>query len=197
MFTIYFTDCALHFVSHSAAIQTEGRIIAESELTRAKVIKFFETCNTLIVPCSDVEAAFARFAAQFKRVEAAGGVVVNPASGCLMIFRRGRWDLPKGHIDPGEDAATAAVREVEEETGVKGAKIVAPLCNTLHAYGVYGVWELKKTYWFEMECSHSATVPQSEEGIEAAEWCDCKRVQQNMANTYPTIVDVINRYLNR
>lgn len=197
MFTIYFTDCALHFVLASAAKQTEGLIIAETELTRAKVIKFFETCKTLIVPCNDVEVAFASFASQFRWVEAAGGVVVNPNSECLMIFRRGRWDLPKGHIDPGEDAETAAVREVEEETGVKGAKIVAQLCNTLHAYGVYGVWELKKTYWFKMESSHSATVPQSEEGIDVAKWCDSQQLQENLANTYPTIVDVINRYLDK
>lgn len=192
MFTIYFTDCALSFVPASDFVQREGRVIAETELTRAKVIKFFESCNTLIVPCSDVESAFERFASQFKWIEAAGGVVVNPKDEYLMIFRRGRWDLPKGHIDAGEDAATAALREVEEETGVKGAKIVAPLCNTLHAYGVYGEWELKKTYWFKMECQTEDTVPQSDEDIEAAVWCNRDKLRENLTNSYPTIIDVIN-----
>lgn len=42
--------------------------------------------------------------------------------------RRGRlvWSLPKGHLEPGETAADAAVREVAEETGIRG-RVLAPL----------------------------------------------------------------------
>ena len=44
------------------------------------------------------------------------------------LDRRGRllWSLPKGHIEAGETAEEAAVREVEEETGIIG-RVVAPL----------------------------------------------------------------------
>jgi len=58
----------------------------------------------------------------------AGGLVVDrvgtPARGALIgrLDRRGRllWSLPKGHIEPGETAEDAAVREVAEETGIRG-----------------------------------------------------------------------------
>ena len=62
----------------------------------------------------------------------AGGLVVDHATGSAAVIgrldRKGRllWSLPKGHIEPGETAEEAAVREVEEETGIIG-RVVAPL----------------------------------------------------------------------
>ena len=53
-------------------------------------------------------------------VRGAGGVVFRP-DGAVLLLRHleGTWVFPKGHIDPGEDALEAAVREVEEEAGVR------------------------------------------------------------------------------
>ena len=184
---IYFTDRALRFVTADTAIGADECAISESELTRAKVINFFQTCNTLTVLCNDCSAAFNRFASEFIYVEAAGGVVANDRDELLMIFRRGRWDLPKGHIDSGEDALTAAKREIEEETGVTGLTFVAPLCNTLHAYCVYGEWELKRTAWYELSAPSCPTKPQSEEGIVEAKWCSAAEVEANLRTTFPTI----------
>ncbi|MCD2186445.1 MULTISPECIES: NUDIX hydrolase [Actinomycetospora] len=62
----------------------------------------------------------------------AGGLVVDAERGCAALIgrldRRGRllWSLPKGHIEEGETAEQAAVREVEEETGIIAA-VQAPL----------------------------------------------------------------------
>lgn len=62
----------------------------------------------------------------------AGGLVVHPETGAAALIgrldRRGRllWSLPKGHIEAGETAEQAAVREVEEETGIIG-EVLAPL----------------------------------------------------------------------
>ena len=62
----------------------------------------------------------------------AGGLIVDHESGAAAVIgrldRRGRllWSLPKGHIEEGETAEQAAVREVEEETGIIGC-VVAPL----------------------------------------------------------------------
>jgi 8-oxo-dGTP pyrophosphatase MutT (NUDIX family) len=55
-------------------------------------------------------------------VRAAGGVLVRDgAEGAeVLVVHRPRhddWSLPKGKADPGEDPATTALREVEEETG--------------------------------------------------------------------------------
>lgn len=191
---VYFTDCALRFVSADTIVGKDVHTISEKELTRAKVINFFQSCNSLTVLCEDCDAAFDRFLAEFKYVEAAGGVVKNERGEVLMIYRRNRWDLPKGHIDTGEDALTAAKREVEEETGVSGLKFVSELCNTLHAYNVYGEWELKCTYWFAFDAQSAATTAQTEEDIESAVWCNPAEVDSNLEESYPTIKEVIYEY---
>ena len=191
---VYFTDCALRFVSADTIVGKDVHTISEKELTRAKVIKFFQSCNSLTVLCEDCNAAFDRFLAEFKYVEAAGGVVKNERGEVLMIYRRNRWDLPKGHIDTGEDALTAAKREVEEETGVSGLKFVSELCNTLHAYNVYGEWELKCTYWFAFDAQSAVTTAQTEEDIESAVWCNPAEVDSNLEESYPTIKEVIYEY---
>ena len=191
---VYFTDCALRFVPTDTKVGVGENSISERELTRAKVINFFQSCNSLTVLCEDCDAAFDRFLAEFKYVEAAGGVVKNERGEVLMIYRRNRWDLPKGHIDTGEDALTAAKREVEEETGVSGLKFVSELCNTLHAYNVYGEWELKCTYWFAFDAQCAATTAQTEEDIESAVWCNPAEVDSNLEESYPTIKEVIYEY---
>lgn len=58
----------------------------------------------------------------------AGGVVVNPHGKILIVSQRGRsWSLPKGHIEPGEDALAAARREIYEESGLRDLEYVREL----------------------------------------------------------------------
>lgn len=189
---IFFTDKRLILTDTPTA--TEGAFsLASSELSKANVLKIFETANTIEVCDADIATVAERFFAEFKYVEAAGGVVCNEQGECLMIHRNGRWDLPKGHVEEGESDEVCAVREIAEETGVEGAEIVRFLCNTLHSYNVYGVWELKRTAWFELHANHTNnadTKPQTEEGIICAKWCSEAEVNENLRQTYPTIQSV-------
>jgi len=60
--------------------------------------------------------------------ESAGGVVINEAGLILIVSQYGKsWSLPKGHLEPGEDALTAARREIYEESGVADLEYVRPL----------------------------------------------------------------------
>ena len=189
---IYFLDKLLILTDSPVEIDNYYRM-PSSELSRANVLKIFETANTIVVQDAMIEAYAEQFIGEFKWVEAAGGLVENEKGETLMIYCYRHWDLPKGHIDPGEEPDTTAVREVAEETGVEGTKIVRFLCNTLHAYGVYGVWELKRTAWFELTADStkdSDTKPQTEEGIVCAKWCSAEEVEQNLRQTYPTICNV-------
>ena len=186
---IYFAHKVLILTDTPVEIDDYYRM-PSSELSRANVLKIFETANTIVVIDSMIEFFIEQFFSEFKYVEAAGGLVENEKGETLMIYCYRHWDLPKGHIDEGESADECAVREIAEETGVEGAKIVRFLCNTLHAYGVYGVWELKQTSWYLCEAPSCPTKPQKEEDIAAAKWCTAEEVEENLRQSYPTIRNV-------
>jgi hypothetical protein len=63
----------------------------------------------------------------FTEVGAAGGLVRHDSGKYLFIEKKGKLDLPKGHIEPGEEAEECAIREVEEECGIKGHAIIKTL----------------------------------------------------------------------
>ena len=65
----------------------------------------------------------------------------------LMIYRLGKWDLPKGKLKSDEDQAAGALREVEEETNIK-LELGEELPSTWHSYAYKGNKMLKKTSWF-------------------------------------------------
>ena len=186
---IYFGHNLLVLTDSSVDIEGAYRM-PSSELSRANVLKIFETTNTIVVIDSMIEAYIEQFLSEFKYIEAAGGLVENERGETLMIYCYRHWDLPKGHVDAGESDEVCAVREVAEETGVTGAKIVRFLRNTFHAYCVYGEWELKRTAWYYLTAPNCPTKPQKEEDIVEAKWCTPEEVEANMLQTYPTIRSV-------
>ncbi len=70
----------------------------------------------------------------YQPIDAGGGVVVNEHGQILMIYRRGKWDLPKGKRDDGEDIAACALREVSEETGLQKLELAEKIGDTYHIY---------------------------------------------------------------
>ena len=99
----------------------------------------------------------------------------------LWIQRNGKWDLPKGKIETGEEIAAAAIREVEEECGISAPQIKRRLPNTYHTYRLKGQAILKRTYWFEMYYQgNESLIPQEEEDITTAKWCAALEVEQNL-----------------
>ncbi len=189
---IYFADKVLSFSdSHRIEADLTLRASDHEPLTRAKIQKFFEKYDSVALFSEDIARVFKCFTEQFVPVVAAGGVVRTPDHRALMIFRNGRWDLPKGHHEAGESIEQCALREVEEETGIRPDAIVRPLCQTLHAYQLFGRWELKRTHWFEMSVSQAAaTTPQQEEGIASVAWCTPIEVADHLRYTFPTIRSV-------
>jgi 8-oxo-dGTP pyrophosphatase MutT (NUDIX family) len=125
---------------------------------------------------------------QYKK--AAGGVVFNELGELLVIYRRGHWDLPKGHIDPGEKTRKAAIREVEEECGVRKLQIVKKLGRTYHIYRVRGRKVLKKSVWYHMTTKKQDPVPQVKEAIEQANWVN-PRIFLDEYDMYPSIRSIL------
>ena len=131
------------------------------------------------------------FLRHFPIVEAAGGLVRHQDGRFLFIYRNEKWDLPKGRIEKNEPIRIAAVREVEEETGVDGLEIVKPLIETFHVFNRNGKYKLKKTFWFEMKTASTITLtPQFNEGIEQAVWVFEKEIPHKFENAYENIKQV-------
>jgi len=129
----------------------------------------------------------------FEVVNAAGGLV-HYQDRCLMIFRRGKWDLPKGKIDEGEDAQAAALREIAEECNIE-AIIEDKLCSTWHHYWLGGKIVLKKTKWFLMTTHNPESIkPQLEEDIEQIAWLDAHEVRKALENSFSSIEYVIEKF---
>ena len=132
-----------------------------------------------------------------KKIIAAGGLVTNKNNQLLMIFRRGKWDLPKGKLDEGETIEACAVREVEEETGIRDLELGALLGITYHEYFDQYVHAdvIKESHWYLMKATGStATVPQTEEDIEQIIWADEKTVNECLLNTYTNIEEIIKKF---
>lgn len=134
-----------------------------------------------------------------KKIIAAGGLVFNEQKEILLIFRRGKWDLPKGKLDDNETIAACAVREVEEETGLKNISVGNFITKTNHEYFDKWINEdvVKETWWYEMFASNNEQlIPQTEEDIEQIIWANTSTVQNCLLNTYPNIVEVIDTYFS-
>lgn len=126
-------------------------------------------------------------------INAAGGVVTNKRGEYLFIFRHGKWDLPKGKQEEGEDTAKTALREVMEECGIDQVEVKEHICDTFHTYHRDGLFWIKRTSWFKMNYMGNGTEthPQEEEDIERAVWVPKERLAEYLANTYPSIREVL------
>ena len=132
------------------------------------------------------------FFKKFTLVKAAGGFVLDENNEVLMMFRRGKWDLPKGKLDKGETLEQCAIRETEEETGLKNVSLKKQILVTYHTYDEDGKHILKETYWFFLSIKgRQDLIPQASEQIEAVEWADPSSLEKYVSNTYPSIKDVL------
>ncbi len=139
----------------------------------------------------DVEMLWADFQACFKVLEAAGGYVQNADNELLVFYRRGSWDMPKGKIDDGETPEQAAIREVQEETGLVQVMLGDFLAHTYHTYVEKNKRILKKTWWYWMRTNDTQLVPQTEEDIEEIHWVSPKEWLESGVVVYPNIREVI------
>ena len=125
---------------------------------------------------------------------AAGGVVQNEEGKLLFIYRKKRWDLPKGRIDKGETLEGAAKREVKEETGVKKIKVGKLAGVTYHVFKRNNRYQLKETHWFFMKTSYKGVLtPEFKEDITKASWKNKSKTAKAIKKTYPNIEDLFDK----
>lgn len=157
----------------------------------AELFESSESLQRIYIPTEDPELTYRNICAEFKEVNAGGGLVSNRRGDFLLIRRNGLWDLPKGHQEPEEDIRVTALREVTEETGISGLEPGDLICITDHCYRRDGIWHLKHTWWFRMyDPLPIDLVPQKEEDISKAAWVARSSLPSFLTNTYPSISEV-------
>ncbi|MCK4880047.1 MAG: NUDIX domain-containing protein [Bacteroidales bacterium] len=189
--TVFFgDDFSRAFAKHKGLFYKYNNFYELNELVG--LFDSLNQINNLYIFHEDMLMLFEEFKACFKVIEAGGGVVLNARGEFLVIRRNGTWDLPKGKLEKGEDFQSAALREVEEETGLPGLQLVDPLISTYHTYTLKGKRVLKKTKWFEMQFGGSGDpVLQAEEGITDYRWATPGETGFIRENSYASILDVL------
>lgn len=140
----------------------------------------------------DIEVLKKEFFKKFILIKAAGGFILNDEDKLLMMFRRRKWDLPKGKLDKKESLEKCAIRETEEETGLRNIELISPLINTYHTYHEGSRFNLKETSWFRMRVSGKQNlIPQATENIEKLEWVTKSGLKKYLSNSFPSVEDVI------
>ena len=130
--------------------------------------------------------------AMYRSLDAAGGVTYNEQGEVLLIYRRGKWDLPKGKRDEGENMEECALREVKEETGLETLELGDKICDTYHIYAQYGEEMLKRTAWYKMKGTVTERLkPQKEENIKEARWVKEQDLWPLVGRTYEAIKEVL------
>ena len=145
----------------------------------------------------DLDELKQTFFKKFTLVKAAGGFVLNESNHVLMMFRRGKWDLPKGKLDKKETIEEAAIRETQEETGLKNITLISPLATTYHTYHEGTRFVLKESSWFKMKVEgEQKLVPQAEEQISKLEWVSKDNLKGYKKNSFPSVIDVLDLGFN-
>ena len=141
---------------------------------------------------NNVDEALNTFKKKLVCIKAAGGLVHTDEDDLLLIFRKGKWDLPKGKLDDKEDLETCAIREIKEETGLHAVQHEKPLTITYHTYHEDGKHILKESHWFLMKAEkQTVLIPQVKEDIEKCEWVAIDQLAPYMENSHASILDVL------
>ena len=189
MYKVFVNDKPI-FIDDDKKISTKLIQYNFAEINIAELVHklFSNTEPGFILSSNNLEQDWLAFKKVFKIQKAAGGKVVNPKGEVLFIYRNKRWDLPKGKIEKGESIKECAIREVEEECGISGLRIVKKLQNTYHIFKSNEKLILKITYWFLMDSDFSGKfVPQEEEGIEEVCFKDLESQKEAVKNTYSNL----------
>ncbi|MGV3528773.1 MAG: NUDIX hydrolase [Flavisolibacter sp.] len=203
MIKIYFDNKPLYIVNDRSQVDEllhRETTIFVDELdvhTVKTMIQEMELDNyeTGVMLHTNVQEALEAFEKRFEIIRAGGGLVYTDDEEVLLIFRRGKWDLPKGKLDEGEDIQTCALREVKEETGLERLSLLAPIFTTYHTYHEKEKHILKETDWFLMKSAWQELKPQTEEDILECRWVKTGELPGYLDTSYGLIRDVMEKGL--
>ena len=202
MYKVFIENTPVHICQNVQDINSNAIIIHHDSIKdiRSRIFNWAENDKSncpifLIHP--EPQTAFEQLFAKHEFIEAAGGIV-RRKNKFLFIKRNGVWDIPKGKLDKGENIEQCAVREIEEECGIKGPKITEAICTTFHTYYYKGKPTLKKTYWFALQYDGKSKLePEKQEGITKAKWLSREKVNLRLLESYGSITEVLESFWSK
>ena len=189
MYTIFSHDIPIYLTDNLNNSSKKNFFRYKKEVVRS-VLKSTQSgeSDAIYLYYSDLKELWREFKQNFIIEKAAGGLIRNDKEDTLFIYRLNRWDLPKGKIEKGESKKEAAIREVEEECGLKELVIQYKLPKTYHIFQRNGKDTLKITHWYYMKTDFAGTlVPQLEEDIVEAVFKNPIETERALENTYGNI----------
>ncbi|AZB10583.1 NUDIX domain-containing protein [Chryseobacterium sp. G0162] len=197
MYKVFVNEKKLLISKHPEEL--EKKLGYESFTTLEIALDLLEntSVNELNVYGENIDEIWQEFQKLFRIIEAAGGLVIKPEGEMLFIRRLGKWDLPKGKMEKGESREESAVREIEEETGLRDVELVQFINTTYHIYiERNGEKILKCTHWFEMNFNGEDTSkPQIEEGITEVAWKNVPQIEDEVfPSTFKNIKLIVKEY---
>jgi len=200
MYKVFVHHCVILIASESSSVKGYDEVfncddkVPSWAVINGRIKRARKESYRILLRCRDVKKCWKHFQGKFRRIEAGGGLVRNPEGKILMIHRLGHWDLPKGKLEEGEDIATCAIREVEEECGVDGLDIENEAVTTYHVHRRNGKKILKVSYWYHMTTDYNGPlVPQTEEGIDKVKWVKQSKLGKYLSESWPSVVEVFER----
>ena len=179
-------------------LSVDNKCVKNCDDLVSKITSWLDDESLENLDLGDVDGKNLAFAIKkiFRQAPAAGGVVIIDNQ-FVAIERNGIPDLPKGHIEKGESPEVAALREVEEETGITNLEIIKELPATWHCYLLDNQWTIKKTSWFLMRTSSGMkNIPQTEEGITKVYLVDKDHVKDFEEKTFASLKTLVPEILS-
>jgi len=197
MYKVYFENRFILLSPEPDRLQKYGLFHKFNDTSELyKIIADFQADKSLAninIYGTNIKHLWKIFRIYFTEVSAAGGLVKHISGRFLFIEKKGKLDLPKGHVDIGEDPDECAIREVSEECGIRGHTVVKQICSSYHTYSWEGISYLKKTHWFLMKYDgEMVNNPQASEGITRVEWLLPDEINSIKGNAWLSLMDIIN-----
>ena len=197
MYKVFINKLSIILTSKNKSLSQENSFLLSS-ITLNEILKKVRKHKKIFLYHPKKSELLKVFKSKIKVIFASGGIVKNDNNQILFIYRRGKWDLPKGKAEKGESIRETAVREVIEETGIEKLKIGKYFSNTFHIVRNNKKYFLKETSWFLMSSNFKGKLkPQLNEGIKSVKWKTFDDVKKIKKKTHDNISIILTDFLKQ
>ena len=197
MYKVFINKLSIILTSKNKSLSQENSFLLSS-ITLNEILKKVRKHKKIFLYHPKKSELLKVFKSKIKVIFASGGIVKNNNNQILFIYRRGKWDLPKGKAEKGESIRETAVREVIEETGIEKLKIDKYFSNTFHIVRNNKKYFLKETSWFLMSSNFKGKLkPQLNEGIKSVKWKTFDDAKKIKKKTYGNISIILTDFLKQ